>query len=236
MPGADKLKSVFAYHEIIETPAEWEGHAIASRCDVIYDGALSPDFYSWVFPHGETLSVGTGTAEQGFSLRQSITDLRARTGLDTAKTLRTEGAPIPMKPLKRWDDGKHVLLCGDAAGCVAPASGEGIFYAMACGRMSAETMMEVLQSNDPALLRNARKRFLKAHGKVFWALGIMQYFWYHSDKRRERFVTMCDDKDVQRLTWDSYLNKRLTRKEPMAHIKIFFKDMAHLFGIGPARG
>lgn len=236
VPGADKLKSVFAYHEIIETPAEWEGHAIASRCDVIYDGALSPDFYSWVFPHGETLSVGTGTAKQGFSLRQSITDLRARTGLDTAKTLRTEGAPIPMKPLKRWDDGKHVLLCGDAAGCVAPASGEGIFYAMACGRMSAETMMEVLQSNDPTLLRNARKRFLKAHGKVFWALGIMQYFWYHSDKRRERFVTMCDDKDVQRLTWDSYLNKRLTRKEPMAHIKIFFKDMAHLFGIGPARG
>jgi hypothetical protein len=33
-----------------------------------------------------------------------------------------------------------------------------------------------------------------------------------SDKRREKFVKMCADKDVQRLTWESYLNKKLVRK------------------------
>ena len=52
-----------------------------------------------------------------------------------------------------------------------------------------------------------------------------------SDKRRERFVDICRDKDVQQLTFDSYMHKRLVRKRPMAHVRIFFKDMAHLLGI-----
>jgi geranylgeranyl diphosphate/geranylgeranyl-bacteriochlorophyllide a reductase len=76
-----------------------------------------------------------------------------------------------------------------------------------------------------------RKRFLKEHGRVFWVLGIMQRFWYSSDKRRERFVDICRDKDVQQLTFDAYMHKRLVRKRPMAHVRIFFKDMAHLLGI-----
>jgi geranylgeranyl reductase len=36
---------------------------------------------------------------------------------------------------------------------------------------------------------------------------------------------------VQRLTFESYMNKQLVRKDPMAHAKIFFKDIAHLFGM-----
>jgi len=79
-----------------------------------------------------------------------------------------------------------------------------------------------------------RKRYMKAHGQVFMILGIMQHFWYRSDKRREGFVAMCADKDVQRLTWDAYLNKRLGKPDHMAHAKIFFKDMAHLLGLVPA--
>ena len=35
-------------------------------------GTLSPDFYGWVFPHGDTLSVGTGSADKGFSLRGAV--------------------------------------------------------------------------------------------------------------------------------------------------------------------
>jgi geranylgeranyl reductase len=27
------------------------------------------------------------------------------------------------------------------------------------------------------------------------------------------------------------MNKELTRKKPMAHVRIFFKDMAHLLGL-----
>ncbi|MEY4016603.1 MAG: hypothetical protein RLZZ189_400, partial [Pseudomonadota bacterium] len=28
-------------------------------------------------------------------------------------------------------------------------------------------------------------------------------------------------------------NKVLVRKKPMAHVRIFFKDLAHLFGLAP---
>jgi geranylgeranyl diphosphate/geranylgeranyl-bacteriochlorophyllide a reductase len=231
VPGAEKTRYVFAYHEIVQRPAVPPAGYDGTRCDVVYDGELSPDFYGWVFPHGDTLSIGTGSADKGFSLRNATATLRKRAGLDGAATLRREGAPIPMKPLPRWDNGRDVVLAGDAAGVVAPASGEGIYYAMTGGRMAAEAAAEYLKTGDARALKLARKRFMREHGTVFWVLGIMQRFWYVNDKRRERFVSICRDKDVQQLTFESYMHKKLTRKKPMAHVRIFFKDVAHLLGL-----
>jgi geranylgeranyl reductase len=136
-----------------------------------------------------------------------------------------------MKPLPSWDNGRDVVLAGDAAGVVAPASGEGIYYAMACGQMAAEAANQFLRTGDARALATARRRFMKAHGKVFWVLGIMQRFWYVNDRRRERFVSICEDRDVQQLTFEAYMNKELVRRRPMAHIRIFLKDMAHLLGL-----
>lgn len=234
VPGADKVKCVFAYHEIVEAPQDEVRSYDANRCDVYYQGKLSPDFYAWIFPHGKTVSIGTGSMHKGFSLRGSVAELRKATGFDKVRTLRHEGAPIPLKPLKKWDNGRDVLLAGDAAGVVAPASGEGIYYAMLGGRLAADAAEEFCRTGQAAALGLARKRFMKQHGRVFWILGIMQYFWYSSDKRREKFVKICEDKDVQRLTWQSYMNKELVRRDPMAHVRIFFKDLAHLFGFARA--
>jgi len=227
-----KPRHVFAYHEIIKAPTGQNFDGM--RCDIYYQQDVSPDFYGWVFPHGETASVGVGSARKGFSLRGATHELRVRSGLTECETIRKEGAPIPLKPLKKWDNGRDVVLAGDAAGVVAPASGEGIYYAMCGGRLAAEAVIQFLATGEASALTLARKRFMKAHGLVFWILGIMQYFWYSSDKRRERFVKMCDDPDVQKLTWESYMNKELVRRDPMAHVRIFFKDMAHLLGFASA--
>jgi geranylgeranyl reductase len=62
-------------------------------------------------------------------------------------------------------------------------------------------------------------------------LGGMQWFWYASDKRRERFVAICRDPDVQRLTWESYMNKCMPRREKAAQARVFFKDLGHMFGL-----
>lgn len=228
--GGENNKCVFAYHEIVRSPENGENFD-GSRCDVYYQAEVSPDFYGWIFPHGKCTSVGVGSAHKGFSLRGATAALRRKSGLDSAETIRCEGAPIPLKPLKRWDNGRDVLLVGDAAGVVAPASGEGIFYAMTCGRRAAETAGEFIRTADAKVLPQARKHFMKEHGTVFWILGIMQHFWYRNDARRERFVNICDDRDVQRLTWQAYMNKKLVRANPIAHIRIFFKDMAHLLRI-----
>ena len=231
VPGASHPKCVFAYHEIVRAPAVKPAGYNDSRCDVFYQGKLSPDFYGWVFPHGDTLSIGTGSADKGFSLRGAVGQLRQIAGLENAEVLRREGAPLPMKPLKRWDNGRDVVLAGDAAGVVAPASGEGIYYAMFGGQLAAQSVHELLETGNVSALKLARKRFMKAHGLVFGVLGIMQWFWYGSEKRRERFVKMCEDRDVQQLTFESYMNKQLVRKKPMAHLRIFFKDMGHLLGL-----
>jgi len=231
VPGADQVPYVFAYHEIVRSPVSAHPEFNATRCDVIYRGSLSPDFYSWIFPHGAVTSVGTGTAHKGFSQRAAVTALRKASGLENAQTLRREGAPIPLKPMRRWDNGRDVVLAGDAAGVVAPASGEGIYYAMVGGRYAAEAVEAFLATGEARSLALARKRFMKAHGRVFWILGIMQRFWYKTDRRRERFVSICRDRDVQQLTFDAYMNKELVRAKPMAHVRIFFKDLAHLFGV-----
>ena len=81
--GADKTPFVFAYHEIVESPPERQ-----DRCEIYYNGRLSPDFYSWVFPHGDTMSVGTGSANKGFSLKGSVSALRSETDLGATRTIR----------------------------------------------------------------------------------------------------------------------------------------------------
>ncbi len=231
VPGADRGRFVFAYHEIIAVPDERPAGYAPGRCEVHYRGGVSPDFYGWVFPHGPSVSVGTGSADKGFSLRRGVMQLRETAGLTHARTLRREGAPIPMKPLPRWDNGRDVVLAGDAAGVVAPASGEGIYYAMLGGRLAADAVAQLLRTGQGRALATARRRFMREHGRVFWVLGLMQHFWYSSDKRRERFVSICRDRDVQQLTFDAYMHKRLVRARPMAHVRIFLKDMAHLLGL-----
>lgn len=225
LKGAERMPCVFAYHEVIRTP---DVGFDRGRADVWYQEKVSPDFYGWVFAHGDTASVGVGSARKGFGLRESVTALRARTGLINCETLRREGAPIPLRPLRRWDNGRDVVVTGDAAGVVAPASGEGIYYAMTSGAWTAEAVGQFLTTGNPRTLGLARKRFMRSHGLVFRILGIMQHFWYRNDKRRERFVTMCADRDVQHLTWQAYMNKKLVYAHPLAYLRIFMKDMRHL--------
>ncbi|WP_371060822.1 geranylgeranyl diphosphate reductase [Rhodosalinus sp. 5P4] len=230
VPGGDKIPYVIAYHEIIEAPGKI-GSYDPERCDVVYDGRISPDFYGWVFPHGKSASVGMGSMVKEVDVKQATADLRAASGLADCPTIRKEGAPIPLKPLDRWDNGRDVVLAGDAAGVVAPSSGEGIFYAMMGGRVAAAAAAATLTSGQTAKLKLARHLFMREHKSVFKILGVMQDAYYRSDARRERFVSLCHDVDVQRLTFEAYMNKELVKSRPLAHIKIGLKNLAHLSGI-----
>jgi geranylgeranyl diphosphate/geranylgeranyl-bacteriochlorophyllide a reductase len=223
--GRQKSAVVMAYHEIVKSAASGAKH-----CDVIYDSQYSDDFYAWVFPHGETTSIGVGTARKTDSLKDVICKLRQAIGAAADETVRCEGAPLPLKPLPCWDNGHDVVLAGDAAGAVAPASGEGIYYAMLTGRFAAEAALKTLATGDARHLATARKRFMRKHGLLFAILGFMQAYWYKTDQRRERFVAICADRDVQRLVWEGYTQKRLVFFHPIAHARIILKDMAHMLG------
>ncbi|MEX0280186.1 MAG: geranylgeranyl diphosphate reductase [Arenibacterium sp.] len=232
VPGGDQVPYVIAYHEIIEAPGTTD-HYSPDRCDVVYDGAISPDFYGWVFPHGQSASVGMGSMVPEVDVKQATADLRVASGLADCKTIRKEGAPIPLKPLDRWDNGRDVVLAGDAAGVVAPSSGEGIYYAMMGGRVAALAVIAALGTGKQGELKSARRLFMKEHKTVFRVLASMQNAYYRSDARRERFVSLCHDVDVQRLTFEAYMNKKLVRARPLAHLKIGLKNIAHLTGLVP---
>jgi geranylgeranyl reductase len=230
VPGGDKIPYVLAYHEIIEAPAATDTYD-PTRCDVIYDGAISPDFYGWIFPHGNTTSVGMGTIVTDVDLKLATAALRASAGLSDCKTLRKEGAPIPLQPLRFWDNANDVVLAGDAAGVVAPSSGEGIYYAMFGGRVAATAAAKTIETGRIVNLALARKMFMREHKQVFKVLGAMQNAYYRSDDRRERFVSLCHDVDVQKLTFEAYMNKKLVAARPLAHLKIGVKNLAHLTGL-----
>jgi geranylgeranyl reductase len=230
IPGGQDIPYVIAYHEIIRAPEAVPSYH-PKRCDVVYDGRISPDFYGWVFPHGEYASVGMGTGVEGVDLKQATADLRAASGLAQCETIRKEGAPIPLRPLDRWDNGRDVILAGDAAGVVAPSSGEGIFYAMVGGRVAARAARAYLNSRLIRDLGLARRLFMRDHKTVFKVLQSMQDAYYRSDERRERFVSLCHDRDVQTLTFEAYMNKELVAARPLAHLKIGLKNLAHLTGL-----
>ncbi len=234
VPGGRTIPYVIAYHEIVAAPEAGTTGYDPTRCDVVYDGAISPDFYGWVFPHGAQASIGMGTGLDGVDLKAATAHLRAASGLTGCATIRREGAPIPLRPLDRWDNGRDVVLAGDAAGVVAPSSGEGIYYAMVGGRVAAKAAMACLASGRAKDLRLARKLFMKENKAVFRVLGAMQNAYYRSDERRERFVSLCHDIDVQKLTFEAYMNKALVHARPMAHLKIGLKNVAHLMRLIPA--
>lgn len=248
VPGGSTIPYVIAYHEIVAVPEGMreggrppqgiseheEGNRYDPlRADVIYDGRISPDFYGWVFPHGGQASVGMGTGVEGIDLKAATQALRQASGLGDCETIRREGAPIPLKPLDRWDNGRDVVLAGDAAGVVAPSSGEGIYYAMVGGRVAASAAAAHLATGRVKDLRLARSLFMREHKTVFKVLRTMQDAYYRSDERRERFVSLCHDVDVQRLTFEAYMNKRLVRARPMAHVRIGVKNLAHLMRLIP---
>ena len=60
LPDQRPVPCVFAYHEVVALPPQPPAGHDAGRCDVVYRGSVSPDFYGWVFPHGGTLSIGSG--------------------------------------------------------------------------------------------------------------------------------------------------------------------------------
>lgn len=57
------------------------------------------------------------------------------------------GAALPLEPLPKTYTNR-VILCGDAAGLIDPATGEGIDYAMSSGKIAAKVIIDALEKND----------------------------------------------------------------------------------------
>lgn len=195
---------------------------------------VSPDFYAWVFPKYDHVAVGTGTMKVN---KAQIKDLqagiraRAARKLEGGKIIKVEAHPIPEHPRPRRVVGR-VALVGDAAGYVTKSSGEGIYFAAKSGRMCAETIVEFSSGGSRIPTEDELKVYLKRwdkkYGLTYKVLDILQTVFYRTDATREAFVEMCSDRDVQKLTFDSYLYKTVVPANPFIQMKITAKTIGSL--------
>jgi geranylgeranyl reductase len=192
--------------------------------EIWFDGEVSPDFYGWIFPKADHLAIGTGTEDSKHNIRSLQKRFIEKIGLTETPYL-DEAAQIPMKPRKSFAM-ERAILVGDAAGLVTPANGEGIFFAMRSGRLGALAMIEKVKNGSP--LAEYETTFRKLYAPIFFGLQVLQAVYYRSDRLRESFVAICADRDVQQITFDSYLYKKMVPAPWSIQMKIFGKNIYHL--------
>jgi geranylgeranyl diphosphate/geranylgeranyl-bacteriochlorophyllide a reductase len=214
-----------AFQERIKLPAE-EMKYYENLAEMYVGTDVSPDFYAWVFPKYDHVAVGTGTMQQNQGLIKGLQEgirERAKKRLVNGEVIKVEAHPIPEHPRPRRVVGRMALV-GDAAGYVTKSSGEGIYFAAKSGRMCAEQIVESSASGSKipteADLKKYIKKWDRQYGATYKVLEILQNIFYRNDAAREAFVEMCDDKDVQRLTFDSYLYKRVVTMNPWQQLKL----------------
>ncbi len=222
-----------AFQERIRIPEDKMAY-YEDRAEMYVGNDVSPDFYAWVFPKYDHVAVGTGTMKPNQALiKQLQAGIRARAAhrIEGGKIIKVEAHPIPEHPRPRRVVGR-VALVGDAAGTVTKSSGEGIYFAAKSGRMCAETIVERSNSGQriptEADLKEYIKLWDKKYGITYLVLDILQRVFYRTDATREAFVEMCSDRDVQKLTFDSYLYKTVVPANPLVQMKITAKTLGSL--------
>jgi geranylgeranyl reductase len=110
------------------------------------------------------------------------------------------------------------MLIGDAAGLVVHTSGEGIYWAMKSGEMAAQVLAECLDVPSAQNLQVYERRWWKQYGSMYTFLRWLQSWGYGNERQMEVFTEMCRNKDVQRLTFDSYMHKQMAPAPWMAQL------------------
>ncbi|MBW4683085.1 MAG: geranylgeranyl reductase [Microcoleus vaginatus WJT46-NPBG5] len=222
-----------AFQERIRLPEHMMDY-YQDRAEMYVGNDVSPDFYAWVFPKYDHVAVGTGTMKVNQAqIKKLQAGIRARAAhrLVGGEIIKVEAHPIPEHPRPRRVRGR-VALVGDAAGTVTKSSGEGIYFAAKSARMCAETIVEAsnggtrIPTEDD--LKQYLKRWDKKYGLTYKVLDILQTVFYRSDATREAFVEMCADRDVQKMTFDSYLYKTVVPANPLIQMKITAKTIGSL--------
>lgn len=173
---------------------------------------VSPDLYAWVFPKADHVAVGCGAGPgKTREMRQLLANLKQRVAaeLDGGEVFMEEAHALPIHPRKQMAF-ERVMLVGDAAGLVAGTSGEGIYWAMKSGEQAAKTLIEVLPDTSYAALRHYERGWWKEYRTMYRFLQWLQKWGYGNPRQMEVFTDMCRNRDVQQLTFESYMYKKMT--------------------------
>ncbi|NYI07424.1 geranylgeranyl reductase family protein [Allostreptomyces psammosilenae] len=130
---------------------------------LLIDWGPLPGSYGWVFPKGDTLTVGVIAARgQGEQTRAYLRTFIDRLGLAGFPPRISSGhltrCRSPHSPLHRG----RVLVAGDAAGLLEPWTREGISYAVRSGRLAGRQAARVATATTEADVKVATDGYATA--------------------------------------------------------------------------
>ncbi|GAA2709996.1 geranylgeranyl reductase family protein [Streptomyces luteosporeus] len=137
---------------------------------VLVDWGPMPGSYGWVFPKGDTLTVGVIAARgDGAGTKRYLEDFIGRLGLAGFEPKISSGHLTRCRtddsPLSRG----RVLVCGDAAGLLEPWTREGISFALRSGRLAGEWAVRIAEAQDAV---DARRQALNYAFAIKAGLGV----------------------------------------------------------------
>ncbi|GAA3865559.1 geranylgeranyl reductase family protein [Streptomyces sedi] len=146
-----------------EVADDWRGR-------VLIDWGPLPGSYGWVFPKGDTLTVGVISARgEGAATKRYLEDLIGRLGLAGFEPSVSSGHLTRCRtedsPLSRG----RVLVCGDAAGLLEPWTREGISFALRSGRLAGQWAVRIAEAPDAV---DARRQALNYTFAIKSGLGV----------------------------------------------------------------
>ncbi|XP_027332466.1 geranylgeranyl diphosphate reductase, chloroplastic-like [Abrus precatorius] len=228
--GAGDYTCAIAFQERIKLPDEKMAY-YENLAEMYVGEDVSPDFYAWVFPKCDHVAVGTGTVrcKQDIKLYQRAIRERVRPKINGGKVIKIEAHPIPEHPRRVRVRGR-VALVGDAAGYVTKCSGEGIYFAAKSGRMCGNAVVKASEGGAMMIDEcDLRREYLKPwdaeYVSTFRFLDLLQRVFYGSNASREALVELCGDEYVQRMTFQSYLYKKLARGRACDDAKLFLNTI-----------
>lgn len=235
--GAGDYSCAMAFQERIKLPEEKMKY-YENLAEMYVGNDVSPDFYAWVFPKCDHVAVGTGTvcSRQDIKVYQRGIRERAKSKIGGGKVIKVEAHPIPEHPRARRVRGR-VALVGDAAGYVTKCSGEGIYFAAKSGRMCGEAVVRASEGGERMIgERDLKREYLREwdgkYAATFRFLDVLQRVFYGDNAGREALVEMCGNEYVQRMTFESYLYKKLAEGNRWEDAKLMWNTIASLVKCG----
>lgn len=219
--GLQPTRRAIALQERIKLPPEklapW-----TDRADIYLGHRVSPDLYAWAFPKLDHVAIGIGA---GFGntrdARRLLDNLKVRLAseLEGGEVILREAHALPMEPRKHMAF-ERAMLIGDAAGLVVHTSGEGIYWAMKSGELAAHVLTASLDAPSVQNLRRYEQLWWEQYGSMYTFLRYLQMWGYGNERQMEVFTEMCRNRDVQRLTFDSYMHKQMVPVPWLAQMKM----------------
>ncbi len=206
-------------------------------CIQIYFGGLQHG-YAWCFPKKGEVSLGMGclmpyAKDLGVAWKKFVAEFEARYSVNIDLSNQT-AMRVPLAGPIDNTVSKCVMLVGDAAGFVSPATGEGIYYAIETGQIAADVTAGIIRGEIDGT-QEYQKRWKKGIGKQLDVANFLANLMFNSEENMERVIQLAARDDVMLeymseliggmrpytdLRWD--IMKRVVTRHTLTGLKMLF--------------